>query len=157
MGKIVSVEGDLLVNRFQAEALAHGCNQLGVMGKGIAWQIRCRYPELFQEYYRLCRAGQLHVTDVLWWKQDGQPWIANVITQEKYFGKVRATEADLALALETLRIGLEKRKIASLALPRIAAGYGGLDWNEQARTLVVKQLASWSGTVYLYERWIPGV
>jgi O-acetyl-ADP-ribose deacetylase (regulator of RNase III) len=30
------VIGDLFVNRFQAQALAHGCNCQGAMGAGIA-------------------------------------------------------------------------------------------------------------------------
>jgi O-acetyl-ADP-ribose deacetylase (regulator of RNase III) len=30
------ITGDLFVNRFQAQALAHGCNCQGSMGAGIA-------------------------------------------------------------------------------------------------------------------------
>ena len=33
---IAFVTGDLFVNRFQAQALSHGCNCQGSMGAGIA-------------------------------------------------------------------------------------------------------------------------
>ena len=33
---------------------AHGCNCAGAMGKGIAVQFNCKYPDLYHEYKQLC-------------------------------------------------------------------------------------------------------
>lgn len=42
------VEGDLV--RSDERYIAHGCNALGAMGKGIAKQIRADYPEAYTVY-----------------------------------------------------------------------------------------------------------
>ena len=41
-----------------------------------------------------------------------------------------------------------------MAMPRIAAGYGGLSW-KKVRALVEAVFADWSGTVYVYEEFRP--
>ena len=51
---IVFVTGDLFVNRFQAQALSHGCNCQGSMGAGIATGFRDRYPQMYAEYRIRC-------------------------------------------------------------------------------------------------------
>jgi O-acetyl-ADP-ribose deacetylase (regulator of RNase III) len=50
------VSGDLFANEFKAEAFAHGCNCQGSMGPGIAKGFRERYPEMYEEYRRRCKA-----------------------------------------------------------------------------------------------------
>ena len=51
----------LLGNLFesQAEVLVNTVNCVGVMGKGIALEFKKRYPQMFDEYARLCREGQI--------------------------------------------------------------------------------------------------
>jgi O-acetyl-ADP-ribose deacetylase (regulator of RNase III) len=50
------ISGDLLTNGVGAQALAHGCNCRGSMGAGIAAGFRERYPEMYEEYRRRCKA-----------------------------------------------------------------------------------------------------
>jgi O-acetyl-ADP-ribose deacetylase (regulator of RNase III) len=78
------VAGDLFANRFGARALAHGCNCQGSMGAGIATGFRDRYPEMYTEYRRLCKAQprQFNPGDAWLWKAEGQPWVFNLATQE---------------------------------------------------------------------------
>src|SRR5687767_13275409 len=96
------VRGDLFKNRFQAEALAHGCNRAGSMGAGIAVGFKDRYPEMFEEYRRLCSArAARHPKDggrgagdeqkppeftlgsVFLWREDGKPAVFNLGTQPR--------------------------------------------------------------------------
>jgi O-acetyl-ADP-ribose deacetylase (regulator of RNase III) len=44
-----------------------------------------------------------------------------------------------------------KHKIESVALPKIGAGSGQLDWETETRPLVVKHLADLNTTFSLYE------
>lgn len=37
--------------------ICHQVNCLGIMGAGLALQIRRRYPDVYQQYYDLCREG----------------------------------------------------------------------------------------------------
>ncbi len=50
------VSGDLFHNAHDAQAFAHGCNCQGSMGAGIAKNFRARYPEMYEEYRRRCKA-----------------------------------------------------------------------------------------------------
>jgi O-acetyl-ADP-ribose deacetylase (regulator of RNase III) len=38
---------------------AHGVNGAGIMGKGIALDFKKKWPDMFKEYERLCKGGQL--------------------------------------------------------------------------------------------------
>jgi len=105
---IQSVTGDLFVNRFGAQALAQGVNCRGSMGAGIAVGFRERYPEMYAEYRRRCKAQprELNPGDVFFWRPaDGaQPSVFNLATQEDYW-RSRATYAAVEQALRQTRAG----------------------------------------------------
>src|SRR5438874_7592451 len=98
------VKGDLFANRFQAKALAHGCNCQGSMGAGIATGFRDRYPEMFAEYRRRCKAKprEFNLGDVFLWKAEDQPRVFNLATQEGTY-RARASYEAIATALKTMR------------------------------------------------------
>ena len=43
----------------QAQCLVNTVNCVGVMGKGVALEFRRRFPNMFEEYRRVCEAGTL--------------------------------------------------------------------------------------------------
>ena len=51
---------------------------------------------------------------------------------------------------------IEKEQIKSLALPCIATGVGGLDWNE-VKPLIEKHLGDLKMPIFVYTRYQPGV
>ena len=89
------VSGDLFVNSVHAQALAHGCNCKGSMGAGIAVGFRERYPEMYEEYRRRCKAvpREFNPGDVFLWKAEKQPWVFNLATQEDYWRSRASYEA----------------------------------------------------------------
>ena len=95
------VEGDLFLNKYNAQAFAHGCNCVGSMGAGIAVEFKQRYPEMFEEYHRRCKAQprEFNPGDVFLWKAEDKPWVFNLATQENTWTS-RATYAAVATALE---------------------------------------------------------
>lgn len=44
--------------------------------------------------------------------------------------------------------------ITSIAIPRIAAGYGGLSW-KKVRALIDAAFGDWDGTLFVYETFEP--
>jgi O-acetyl-ADP-ribose deacetylase (regulator of RNase III) len=125
------VIGDLFVNRFQAQALSHGCNCQGSMGVGIATGFRDRYPQMFTEYRRRCKADprQFNLGDAWLWKDDERPWVFNLGTQEGVW-RAKASYEAIQTALKSMRQQAEDEGITSIAIPRIGAGYGGLSWKK---------------------------
>jgi len=144
------LSGDLFVNRFGAEALAHGCNCAGSMGAGIAVGFKARYPEMFEEYRRRCRAKppEFVLGSTFFWREGGKPGVFNLGTQQRP-GR-GATYHAVEAALRAMREEADAEGITSIAMPRIAAGYGGLSW-KKVRALIEAAFADWAGNLYVYE------
>jgi O-acetyl-ADP-ribose deacetylase (regulator of RNase III) len=145
------VTGDLFANRFQARALAHGCNCQGSMGAGIATGFRDRYPAMYAEYRRKCKAEprEFNLGDAFLWKAEDRPWVFNLGTQEGVW-RARASYEAIEAALRSMREQADREGVASIAVPRVGAGYGGLSWRK-VRAVVEKAFADWPGTLYVYE------
>ena len=81
------LSGDLFDNAHHAQAFAQGCNCQGSMGAGIAKTFRERYPEMFDEYRRRCKAEprRFNLGDCWLWKANHQPWVFNLAIQEGYW------------------------------------------------------------------------
>lgn len=147
--------GDIFVNRVRAEALAHGCNCAGSMGAGVAVGFRERYPAMFEEYKRRCRAKppEFKLGDVFLWREAGKPAVFNVGTQPRP-GR-GATYPVVEAALKALRAAADAAGVRSIAMPRIAAGYGGLSW-KKVRAQIEAVFADWSGMLYVHEEFKEG-
>jgi O-acetyl-ADP-ribose deacetylase (regulator of RNase III) len=149
------VAGNLFTNRFGARALVHGCNCQGSMGAGIARGFRDRYPRMYEEYRRRCKAQprRFNLGDAWLWKADDRPWVFNLGTQEGYW-RARASYEAIETALAKMRKKANCEGIKSIAIPRIGVGYGGLSW-KKVRALVEKVFTDWAGTLYIYEKYAP--
>jgi O-acetyl-ADP-ribose deacetylase (regulator of RNase III) len=149
------VSGDLFANRFGARALAHGCNCQGSMGAGIATGFRDRYPEMYEEHRRRCKAQPrlFNLGDAWLWKADGQPWVFNLGTQEGVW-RARASYEAIEASLKSMREQADREGIASIAVPRIGAGHGGLSW-KKVRAVIEQVFADWAGTLHVYEEHGP--
>src|ERR1051326_1361472 len=125
------ISGDLFVNKHNVQAFAHGCNCIGSMGAGIAVGIKARYPEMFDEYRRRCKANprEFNLGDVFLWKADDKPWVFNLGTQENVWLR-RATYEAVEQALRTMREIADHENVTSIGMPRIGAGYGSLSWKK---------------------------
>ncbi|HEY1187501.1 MAG TPA: macro domain-containing protein [Gemmata sp.] len=149
------VTGDLFVNRVGAEAFAHGCNCAGSMGAGIAVGFKERYPAMFEEFRRRCKAEppEFALGGVFLWREAGLPAVFNLGTQPRP-GR-GATYPVVGAALKALRVAADEAGVTSIAMPRIAAGYGGLSW-KKVRAVIESAFADWPGVLYVYEEYRAG-
>ena len=51
--------------RSKAEYIFNAVNTVGVMGKGLALQIKQKYPSCFEDYKKACSSGRLKTGSVL--------------------------------------------------------------------------------------------
>ena len=146
---IVYLAGDLFANKHRAQALAHGCNCMGSMGKGIAVGFRDRYPEMYREFRWRCKTDprKFNPGDCMLWKDETHPWVFNLATQLRYKG---ATFEAIEASLSSMRKQADTEGVRSIAMPKIGAGYGGLDW-DRVKEVIEKVFADWKGTLYVYE------
>ena len=91
--------------------------------------------------------------DVFFWREDGKPAVFNLATQPRP-GR-GATYPVVEAALKALRAAADDAGVSSVAVPRIAAGYGGLSW-KKVRALIDAVFADWPGMLYVYEEFKAG-
>ncbi|PSL42847.1 O-acetyl-ADP-ribose deacetylase (regulator of RNase III) [Chitinophaga niastensis] len=106
---------------------AHGCNCTGAMGKGIAIQFKGRFPEMYKQYKELCRNETFKIGEVFLFDY-GAGYVFNLGTQLTW--KTKAELKSVKSALQKMLGIAEELKIKEIALPKIGAGLGGLNWDE---------------------------
>jgi O-acetyl-ADP-ribose deacetylase (regulator of RNase III) len=143
-------EGDLFAAK-GVRAWAHGCNCAGAMGAGIAIEFKRRFPRMFDEYRLRCADGRFGLGDVFVWSE-GEQTVYNLGTQEHW--KKKAQLPALTKAVTRMVSLAEKGGIERVALPRIGAGLGGLDW---PKVRAVLETAGEESRVELlvFERYVP--
>ncbi len=110
-------------NVLDAPAFGHGCNCRGFMGKGLALDVRRRFPEAFEAYRRrLCNTG-LTLGSVVAVSTKGQ-WVFNLMTQENIGPCANLWALETAVSEAVFQCALVD--VQELALPWIGCGIGGL-------------------------------
>ena len=109
------------------QGYAHGCNCAGAMGKGIALQFKQKYPDMYKEYKKRCIAKQFLLGDVYEFV-DGNIHIYNLATQRSW--KTRAEIEAIKVSLKRMCELAQVHAVHSIALPKIGAGLGGLNWKD---------------------------
>ena len=119
---ITYFKGDVL--KSNEVAILHGCNCQGVMGAGIARQIKDQYPKVFNEYYKRFVTHGLELGSVQYVAADNKLFI-NAMTQ-KNIGNGRQVSYD---AIEHCLQKVNSDFLGStIAMPKIGAGLGGGNW-----------------------------
>jgi O-acetyl-ADP-ribose deacetylase (regulator of RNase III) len=129
------VSGNLL--EAHAEALVNTVNCVGVMGKGIALQFKQAFPENFKDYASACQKGKVrigkmfvHTTDRMFHPK----YIINFPTKRHW--KAESRLDDIELGLKDLVRVIKDLDIASIAVPPLGSGLGGLNWDEVKRRII---------------------
>jgi len=108
----------------QCQALVNPVNCVGVMGAGLAFEFKSKYPDMFWDYKAHCESGSMHLGIVRYYPLDGQ-YILNFPT--KYHWRDKSKLEDIESGLDYL-IGLSVGlKLKSIAFPLLGCGLGGLE------------------------------
>lgn len=155
---IYEVEGDILLSK--SPVIAHGIAAMDPMNQGLALALHEQYPAMHKDFHAWCRQSHPKAGEAWMWGGTGGVRIINLLTQEFGYGHGekpgRASTAHVGHALRNLAKLVAKENFASLALPRIATGVGGLDWQD-VQPLVQRHLGELEIPVYVYTVYRPGV
>lgn len=123
-----TVTGDLFTSG--AEALVNPVNTVGVMGGGLAWAFKSRFPVMEREYRKQCRRGELTVGTMHVWRNsdpNGSPrWIINFPTKADWRDPSRIEYITSGLS-DLVRV-IREHQVSSVAIPALGCGLGGLEW-----------------------------
>lgn len=123
-------KGDIFATP-KLQALAHGCNNYGAMGAGIAVLFRTKFKGMFESYRELCEDGTLKLGDVFIWKDTDGTFVFNLITQDSV-----ATLNAIRTSLTTACKRASRMGIKEIALPAVGAGLGGLKWPDVKKVII---------------------
>ncbi|MBI4938918.1 MAG: Appr-1-p processing protein [Nitrosomonadales bacterium] len=155
---IHELSGDILFSH--AKAIAQGVAPNDDFHQGLALQLRERMPALYKDFRHHCQTSHPKSGGLWTWMSSDGRFIVNLFTQDAAYAHGSkpgdATLSHVNHSLHALRAFAQKEKIPSLALPRLACGVGGLDWNE-VRPLIEKQLGDLGIPVYVYATYQKGV
>ena len=137
--------------------IAHGVNCQGVMGSGVAKQIRETYPLVYNQYKQLCDTGNADNSFVFTRFCDpsrSHPllgglqlidhgsgvMIANLFTQEFYGkdGRRYADQTSIYKALLHLAYTIKMTPAIhqAITIPKIGCGLGGLHWETDVLPII---------------------
>ncbi|MEM8710018.1 MAG: Appr-1-p processing protein [Planctomycetota bacterium] len=154
---IHEVEGDILLSK--AQALAHGVAPNDHFDSGLALALRERWPSMAKDFRHYAHQAHPKPGEVWFWGGAGGIRIFNLMTQEgshEHGARPgRATLSHVRHALAELAKEVVQEDVESLAIPRLATGVGGLDW-EDVRPLVVEKLGALDIPVFVYTRYVSG-
>jgi O-acetyl-ADP-ribose deacetylase (regulator of RNase III) len=124
---VTYIEQGNIFNLEDIQNYAHGCNCAGAMGKGIALQFKEKFPKMYIEYKRLCKEGLFSLGDIYAYNY-GNGIIFNLGTQATWKTKadINAVENSLIKMLSYAH----QNNISKIALPKVGAGLGGLNWDD---------------------------
>jgi len=129
---IKEVKGDILLT--EAQAIAHGVAPNDHFDSGLALTLRKDYPAMAKDFRHYCRVYGPSSGDVWMWGTVNKFRIFNLMTQapaKTYNGRPgQATLPNVNNCLKNLVKAVKEENITSLALPKLATGYGKLEWDD---------------------------
>ena len=139
----------LTTNLFKspAQTLINTVNTVGVMGKGIAKTFKQLYPEMYQEYRRLCQDQKITIGKLYIYRTPNKI-VVNFPTKKHWRNPSRVEYIESGLK-EFVKI-YDKYSISSVSFPQLGCGNGELDWETQVQPLMEGYLKDLPIPVYIH-------
>lgn len=142
---ITYVTGDLFLS--PAQVLVNTVNTVGVMGKGVAYEFKRIFPEMFDQYRELCEAGKLQIGD-LWLYKSPNKWVLNFPTKKHW--RAPSQPAYIEAGLKKFTQLYSTWGIHSIAFPPLGCGNGELNFETQVGPLMERYLGKLPIHVFIY-------
>jgi O-acetyl-ADP-ribose deacetylase (regulator of RNase III) len=129
-----------------AQTLVNPVNCEGFMGRGLALEMRQRYPEVDLPYREACATHDLR-PGILQIVKLPTRWILNFPTKNKWRAKSRIDYIQDGLVF--LAAHYQEWGVISLAFPQLGSGLGGLDW-AKVRPVMLNHLTGFDISVEIW-------
>ncbi len=155
---INTIHGDVLDTT--NAVIVHCVNCLGIMGAGIAKQIRIRFPEAYDVYRESYDSKLLTLGSVTYMyypktEQSEQKIIANAAGQETVGTKTRQVDYDATRMCfyninDAMKIFENEFKISTINFPLFGCGLAGGDWQIISKIIEEEVNDKWTKNLFLY-------
>jgi O-acetyl-ADP-ribose deacetylase (regulator of RNase III) len=141
---MITIHGNIFDHFMPEDVMVHGCNAQGVMGSGIAAQVRELFPAAYEVYRRVFEQSGLDLGEVIYHVTDDRKVIANAITQQFFGSDPRTRYASYDAiddAFKNIFDMCAKFDVkGKVLIPKIGAGLGNAHWG--AITEIIDHRAS---------------
>ena len=155
---IKQVKGDILKSK--AQAIAHGIAPHDHFQHGLALALRMDYPSMARDFRHYCKIHNPKAGGAWIWSGVGGKRIICLMTQDpapsEHSHPEPATLHNVNKSMRELAKMVKKKKLESLALPRIATGVGGLEWDD-VFPIIKEHLGEIGIPVILYSTYVKDV
>lgn len=127
--------------------LVNPVNCLGVMGKGLALEFKNLSIDNFRAYLKACASKELRIGKCLPYEELPGCFVVNFPT--KFSWRDPSKLEYISQGLDDLRAFLETKPNASVGIPALGCGLGGLDWTD-VKPLMIDKLSSLSCNIRIY-------
>lgn len=128
--------------------LVNTTNCVGIMGKGIAYEIKKRYPEIMPSYVKACKNKELRPGGILVFNT-GNQYIVNLATKDDW--KNPSKYEWIKIGVKNLRDWLDKiPTVETVAVPSLGCGLGGLDFSK-VKKIIEKELKNSKHNITVFE------
>lgn len=132
---IIERTGNIFTTK--CETLVNTINCVGVMGAGIAYEFRLRYPDMYEKYKKYCIEKNIDI-GILWIYKSIDKNVLNFPTKFdwKYPSKIEYLEKGLQKFVDTY----QQKEITSIAFPLLGAQKGGIS-TKNSLEIMIKYLS----------------
>ena len=120
-------KGDLFALN-DSYVLGHCISLDCAMGAGIAKQFDTLYPKMKPKLKQMIIEKQLNYPVTILYKPQGERWVFNLITKQKYWNK--PTYITITSTIQKMAKICKERHITKLGLPLIGCGLDKLEWSK---------------------------
>lgn len=122
-----------------AEVIVIPVNCVGVMGAGMARQLKEDFPEVFLNYEQSCLYGLFSPGGALYFEGDDGDAFILAATKDDWRDPSRLEWIE-QLVSEEIPGAMADFGLFDVALPKLGCGKGGLNWESQVQPLYEKYL-----------------
>jgi O-acetyl-ADP-ribose deacetylase (regulator of RNase III) len=156
---IKEVTGDILLS--ECKVIAHCVAPNDHFDSGLALSLRTNYPSMAKDFRHYCHLQHPKAGDIWAWGGVGGKQIINLMAQEPAESRGstghpgKASISSLNQCLKKLADFIKEEKIDRIAIPKLATGVGGLDW-EDVRESIENYLEPLNAKIYVYTLYQKG-
>jgi len=147
---ITYVIGDIFLS--PARTLINPVNTVGVMGSGLAGEFKRFYPEMFDEYQKLCEEDAFDIGNLFLYRTTHKS-ILNFPIKKHYRAKAKTEHVEAGLQ-KFLSIYAEQ-DITSISFPAFGSEDDDLDWDRDVQPLMESYLDPLPISVYIHLNHLP--
>ncbi len=143
---ITFINGDIFTSN--ADAFINTVNCVGVMGKGLALEVKKRYPDCFLQYKNACAQGLVKTGKMHVYADESGKYIINFPTKNHW--RYNSQMSYIEEGLVDLCTVIKDLKLKSIAIPALGCSNGGLNWSD-VKPVIIKHLAHLDVNIFVYE------